>query len=453
MLLPPAAQAARALRPVGVSVLRRRAFSSAAAEHRQPRVLYVHGLESGVRGLKARFLAEKFADTRCVAMPNSPTAKRSAEDYEECLELQREAVDSFKPDVIVGSSFGGGLCLDLIGRGHWEGPAVLLCQAFQLARPKERVPWLLPGVPYCLVHGRRDAVVPPEHSHALKTGAVVYNSHRVEDPESLVRLVEPDDTHGLKTTCGVPADPYQYEWRQPGYHGPGESEAQPLPPELWLDRLVQDLWEKWVEQGESPLLPPVGLPKHTLLGMPALSPVMTEGTVWQWNVGVGDKVAAGDYYCEVETDKAVVPFLVEDDGFVAKILLEEGTPAPIGAPVGVVVEHEADIAAFEDYVPPSDLPEHTVLGMPHLSPTMVEGAVSVWHVEPGDEIEPGDELCDIEMDKASVALEAHDNGFLAKILPDGESGTRVPVGTPVAVLVKDKADIAAFEDFEPPDQQ
>ena len=225
------------------------------------------------------------------------------------------------------------------------------------------------------------------------------------------------------------------------------------PPELWLDRLVQDLWEKWVEQGESPLLPPVGLPKHTLLGMPALSPVMTEGTVVQWNVGVGDEVEAGDWYCEVETDKAVVPFLVEDDGFVAKILLEEGTPAPIGAPVGVVVEHEADIAAFEDFEAPRNLPEHTVLGMPALSPTMDEGAVSVWHVGPGDEVELGDELCDIEMDKASVALEAHDDGFLAKILPDGESGTRVPVGTPVAVLVKDKADIAAFEDFEPPDQQ
>ena len=451
LALPPAAQAARALRPVGVSVLRRRAFSSAAAEPRQPRVLYVHGLESGVHGLKARFLAEKFADSRCVAMPNSPTAKRSAEDYEECLELQREAIDYFCPDVIVGSSFGGGLCLDLIGRGHWEGPAVLLCQAFQLARPKERVPWLLAGVPYCLVHGKRDAVVPPEHSHALKTGAAVYNSHRVEDPESLVRLVEPDDTHGLKTTCGVPANPYQYEWRQPGYHGPGESEAQPLPRELWLDRLVQDLWRQWVEQGESPLLPPSGLPPHTVLGMPQMSPVMEEGTISDWNVGVGDYVEVFDSYCEVETDKASVSFEAQDEGFMAKILLEAGTPAPIGAPVGVVVEHEADIAAFEDYEPPRDLPEHTVLGLPALSPTMDAGVVSFWRVEPGDEVEVGDELCDVEIDKASVAFEAQDDGFLAKILLDHD--TRVPVGTPVAVLVKDKADIAAFEDFEPPDQQ
>ena len=135
----------------------------------------------------------------------------------------------------------------------------------------------------------------------------------------------------------------------------------------------------------------------------------------------------------------------------AKILLEAGTPAPIGAPVGVVVEHEADIAAFEDYEPPRDLPEYTVLGLPALSPTMDAGVVSFWRVEPGDEVEVGDELCDVEIDKASVAFEAQDDGFLAKILLDDD--TRVPVGTPVAVLVKDKADIAAFEDFEPPDQQ
>ena len=59
-------------------------------------------------------------------MPKSRTAISCAQDYEECLELQREALRSFKPDVIVGSSFGGGLCLDLIGRGDWTGPAVLL---------------------------------------------------------------------------------------------------------------------------------------------------------------------------------------------------------------------------------------------------------------------------------------------------------------------------------------
>ena len=101
----------------------------------------------------------------------------------------------------------------------------------------------------------------------------------------------------------------------------------------------------------------------------------------------------------------------------------------------------------------SAVPEHTVLGMSALSPSMYDGGIVQWHVKAGDEIEPGDELCDIETDKATVALEAWpDVGFLAKILLDDESGggTRVPIGTPMAVFVEDKADIVAFEDFEPP---
>eukprot|EP01052_Picozoa_sp_SAG31_P049416 SAG31_NODE_10811_length_1094_cov_1.407035_1_plen_169_part_00 len=120
----------RSVRSLLSGMTRVRTFRSAAP----PRALFVHGLESGVHGLKARFLAEKFSHSRCVAMPKSHSAKSCVEDYEECLELQREALRSFKPDVIVGSSFGGGLCLDLIGRGDWTGPAVLLCQAFRLAR-------------------------------------------------------------------------------------------------------------------------------------------------------------------------------------------------------------------------------------------------------------------------------------------------------------------------------
>jgi biotin carboxyl carrier protein len=44
------------------------------------------------------------------------------------------------------------------------------------------------------------------------------------------------------------------------------------------------------------------------LEMPALSPTMTEGTIVQWNKKEGDKVSVGDIICEVQTDKATVPF-------------------------------------------------------------------------------------------------------------------------------------------------
>ena len=68
-----------------------------------PRVLFVHGLESGVQGYKARYLAERFSHCCCVAMPKSSSAFRSADDYEECIQLQKQALSSFKPDVLVGS--------------------------------------------------------------------------------------------------------------------------------------------------------------------------------------------------------------------------------------------------------------------------------------------------------------------------------------------------------------
>ena len=197
---------------------------------RPPRVLFVHGLESGPHGLKARYLAERFEHSLCVAMPNSATARSSVEDYEECLELQREALAAFEPDVIVGSSFGGALCLDLISRGFWTGPAVLLCPAHRKIMHRDIKVWLdiRTGGPYILVHGKRDTIVDIADSRAVLAKAQT----------ACASLVEVDDGHGLKTLCGVPAD---------------DPDAVPLPPPLLLDRLVWGLWDaKWTERGRRP---------------------------------------------------------------------------------------------------------------------------------------------------------------------------------------------------------
>ena len=52
----------------------------------------------------------------------------------------------------------------------------------------------------------------------------------------------------------------------------------------------------------------------------------------------------------IETDKAVVDFEMQEDGFVAKLLFEEGAKnVPLGVPVAIIVEKEADIAAFANY--------------------------------------------------------------------------------------------------------
>lgn len=54
--------------------------------------------------------------------------------------------------------------------------------------------------------------------------------------------------------------------------------------------------------------------------------------------------------------------------------------------------------------------------MPSLSPTMLEGTIVQWAKKEGDPIQPGDVLCDIQTDKAVVAMDIEEEGTLAKIL-------------------------------------
>ena len=55
--------------------------------------------------------------------------------------------------------------------------------------------------------------------------------------------------------------------------------------------------------------------------MPSLSPTMEVGTIVKWHKKEGDSVSAGDQLCEIQTDKAVMSFDMEDEGVIAKILV------------------------------------------------------------------------------------------------------------------------------------
>ncbi|RMJ10169.1 Dihydrolipoyllysine-residue acetyltransferase component of pyruvate dehydrogenase complex, mitochondrial [Fusarium kuroshium] len=94
----------------------------------------------------------------------------------------------------------------------------------------------------------------------------------------------------------------------------------------------------------------------------------------------------------------------------------------------------------------ASFPEHQVVKMPALSPTMQHGNIGSWQKKPGDSIAPGDVLVEIETDKAQMDFEFQEEGVIAKILK--ESGEKdVPVGSPIAVLVEEGTDISAFEKF------
>ena len=84
----------------------------------------------------------------------------------------------------------------------------------------------------------------------------------------------------------------------------------------------------------------------------------------------------------------------------------------------------------------------TQILMPALSPTMTEGKLARWLKKVGDEVRAGDVIAEIETDKATMEVEAVDEGKLAKILVD-EGAEGVAVNTPIAVLAADGESVNA----------
>ncbi len=80
--------------------------------------------------------------------------------------------------------------------------------------------------------------------------------------------------------------------------------------------------------------------------------------------------------------------------------------------------------------------------MPALSPTMTEGKIARWLKAEGDHVAPGDAIAEIETDKATMEVEAVDEGILAKIvIPEGTE--HVAVNTPIAVIASNGEDVSA----------
>lgn len=78
--------------------------------------------------------------------------------------------------------------------------------------------------------------------------------------------------------------------------------------------------------------------------------------------------------------------------------------------------------------------------MPSLSPTMTEGTIVKWMKSEGESVSAGDVVCEIQTDKAVVALEVDEDGTLAKIIKPADSGT-IKVGTLIAVLAEEGEDL------------
>ena len=82
--------------------------------------------------------------------------------------------------------------------------------------------------------------------------------------------------------------------------------------------------------------------------------------------------------------------------------------------------------------------------MPALSPTMEKGNLAKWLKKEGDKVKSGDVIAEIETDKATMEVEAADEGTLGKILvPEGTAD--VAVNTPIAVILAEGEDKSAIK--------
>jgi pimeloyl-ACP methyl ester carboxylesterase len=107
------------------------------------------------------------------------------------LEVQTRLLAKEKIDVVVGSSFGGAIGLELLARGAWKGPTVLLCPAHRLIA--ERTWTTASSLPadaskVLVVHARQDETVPIDHSRWLVRNTAA-------------KLIEVDDDHRLTASA------------------------------------------------------------------------------------------------------------------------------------------------------------------------------------------------------------------------------------------------------------
>lgn len=186
--------------------------------------------------------------------------------------------------------------------------------------------------------------------------------------------------------------------------------------------------------------------------MPLLSDTMEEGTIVKWHKNVGDKVSEGDIIAEIETDKAVMEFESEYDGYLIYQGLKEGESVPVNSLMAVIGEKGEKFSPDEEKetkkeeTPKSEakkseskkskkveIPNDVfVVPIPLLSDTMEEGTVAKWHKNVGDNIKEGDILAEIETDKAVMEFESeYDGTVLFHGLEEGESA---PVNSILAII-------------------
>jgi alpha-beta hydrolase superfamily lysophospholipase len=145
------------------------------------KLLFLHGWQSVPGGVKPTYLAQHGHE---IINPKLPD-----EDFEEAIKIAQEEVDKHQPQVIVGSSRGGAVAMNVRSSAR----LVLLCPAWKKWGTTKTVK---PGT--AILHSRADDVVPFSHSEELVRNSglpmsaliEVGTDHRLADPEPLKAMLE-----------------------------------------------------------------------------------------------------------------------------------------------------------------------------------------------------------------------------------------------------------------------
>ncbi|WP_421764592.1 pyruvate dehydrogenase complex dihydrolipoamide acetyltransferase [Ekhidna sp.] len=203
-----------------------------------------------------------------------------------------------------------------------------------------------------------------------------------------------------------------------------------------------------------------------VIRMPKMSDTMEEGVIASWLKKEGDEVSSGDVLAEVETDKATMELESYQDGVLLHIGVKEKESVPVDGILAVIGEKGEDYKHLleESSNGQSDEGEEeareeksekkssekidtsnikaSVIRMPKMSDTMEEGVIASWIKNKGDKVESGDILAEVETDKATMELEAYEDGTL--LYTAVEAGSGVPVDGVIAIIGEEGADYEAL---------
>ena len=201
-----------------------------------------------------------------------------------------------------------------------------------------------------------------------------------------------------------------------------------------------------------------------IITMPKMSDTMEEGVIASWLVKVGDQVKSGDILAEVETDKATMELESYEDGTILHLGVNEKESVKIDGVIAIIGEKGENIddllkksssdeskqeekkEAETEKLPEEKIDTSTinasVITMPKMSDTMTEGVIANWLKKVGDEVKSGDIIAEVETDKATMELEAYEDGKLLFI--GVEAGSSVPIDGVIAVIGEEGADYEAL---------